>query len=454
MYFLRIFPYPKYVKPTLMRQQFTPLILCLFLPLLLVNQVSAGSLKKTAYSKATLVETSDSQTIQLPERLTDHNKKTVNANTGASTSSDVFFNDARQSFKTDNSVISEFSYNFSKPALVNLSPISEKILTNSFQYSDNPKTLFYQGLFYGFILMLLLLNGTCYFIFEEKLFLYFTSTLVLLAAVLFYNDGLLNLTGIHLMLESWLVQSTLLFAAISLASLFSYNYLNVKEFYPRLKSLTFALLGVSFVLLISSWVSKNELLASISNTVLYSVMMSYFIVGMLLFSKKNYAKFYVIACCIPLLFSVDFFVFQSFGIDFLYTETIHIKTAVILEVLLLTYGITYRMKAIKEEIELRQTEMRIFIKRKEMMNRENITNLMKDVYLENLIMQYDLDGLEIKLLQYISEGVENPKIARKLKMTETNVEELTNELYEKLEIREQIKEDHRMVDNQPDYIYN
>ena len=89
-----------------------------------------------------------------------------------------------------------------------------------------------------------------------------------------------------------------------------------------------------------------------------------------------------------------------------------------------------------------------------MMNRENITNLMKDVYLENLIMQYDLDGLEIKLLQYISEGVENPKIARKLKMTETNVEELTNELYEKLEIREQIKEDHRMVDNQPDYIYN
>ena len=130
------------------------------------------------------------------------------------------------------------------------------------------------------------------------------------------------------------------------------------------------------------------------------------------------------------------------------------KIAFMVEVLLLTFGITYRMRAIKEEVELRQTEMRIFIKRKEMMNRENITNLMKDEYLENLIMQYDLDGLEIKLLQYISEGVENPKIARKLKMTEANVEELTNDLYEKLEIREQIKEDHRMVDNQPDYIYN
>ena len=151
MYFLRIFPYPKYVKPTLMRQQFTPLILCLFLSLLLVKQVSAGSLKKTAYSMETLVKTGDLQALQYPENLTEHSKKTIETSTNFSTSSDVFFNDARQSFKTDNSVISEFSYNFDKPALINLSPISEKILTNSFQYSDNPKTLFYQGLFYGFI---------------------------------------------------------------------------------------------------------------------------------------------------------------------------------------------------------------------------------------------------------------------------------------------------------------
>ena len=437
-----------------MRQQFTPLILCLFLSLLLVNQVSAGSLKKTAFSKATLVKTSDLQSLQYPENLTERNKIAMEASTSSSTKSDAFFNEAEHSFKTDNSVIKEFSYNLYDPALVNLSPVSTKILTNTFQYSENPKELFYQGIFYGFILMLILLNGACYFVFEEKVFLHFSGTLVLLAAVLFYNDGLFNLTGMELMVESWLVQATLLFAAVGLAALFSYNYLNIKDFFPKLKGLTFALLGISLVLLVSAWISKNELLSSISNSVLLSVLISYFIAGMFLFSKKNYAKFYVIACCIPLLFSVDFFVFQSFGIDFLYTETIHMKIAVILEVLLLTYGITYRMKAIKEEIELRQTEMRIFIKRKEMMNRENITNLMKDVYLENLIMQYDLDGLEIKLLQYISEGVENPKIARKLKMTEANVEELTNELYEKLEIREQIKEDHRMVDNQPDYIYN
>ena len=88
------------------------------------------------------------------------------------------------------------------------------------------------------------------------------------------------------------------------------------------------------------------------------------------------------------------------------------------------------------------------------MNRQSAIKLVEDVYLENLIMHYDLDGLEIKLLQYISEGKENTKIARKLKTTEAEVEELTKDLYQKLEIGEQIQEDYRLLDSQPDYLYN
>ena len=99
--------------------------------------------------------------------------------------------------------------------------------------------------------------------------------------------------------------------------------------------------------------------------------------------------------------------------------------------------------------------MRIFLRQQEALSsRQKTEKLIEDVYLENLIMHYDLDGLEIKLLQYISEGKDNTKIARKLKTTEADVEELTKELYHKLEISEHIKEDFRMVESQPDYIYN
>jgi len=180
----------------------------------------------------------------------------------------------------------------------------------------------------------------------------------------------------------------------------------------------------------------------------------YFIAGVLLFSRKNYVKFYVIAYCIPLLFTIDFFVLRGFGIEFLFTETVHLKVAVLAEMLIVTYAIIFRMKAIKEENELRQTEMRIFLKRQDTMSRQNVEQLVEDVYLENLIMHYDLDGLEIKLLQYISEGKTNEKIARNLKLTLTELEVETKSLYEKLEISEQIQEDYRMVDSQPDYLYN
>ena len=171
-------------------------------------------------------------------------------------------------------------------------------------------------------------------------------------------------------------------------------------------------------------------------------------------SKGRLIDFILASCAIPLLFIFDFFVLQTFGISFLSTEFIHLKVASFIQMLVLTYAIMYRMKEIKEENELRLTEMRIFMKRQEIMDRKNVERLMEDVYLENLIMHYDLDGLEIKLLQYISEGKPNEKIARKLKMTETDIEELTKELYEKLEVGEQIQQDHRMLEDQPDYIYN
>ena len=131
------------------------------------------------------------------------------------------------------------------------------------------------------------------------------------------------------------------------------------------------------------------------------------------------------------------------------------KAAALVEMLVMTYAIVYRMQAIKEENILRQTEMRIFLKQQEALtSRQKTEKLIEDVYLENLIMHYDLDGFEIKLLQYISEGKDNTKIARKLKVTETDIEEMTKELYHKLEISEQIQEDYRMVDAQADYIYN
>ena len=336
--------------------------------------------------------------------------------------------------------------------------LSENILTNNPEIANaetsDTKTSFKQGMYYGVALMLLFINLVCFVIFDEKLFMFYTLALGGVLAVFFYNDGLLGLFGIASTENPFLLQSLLLWVAVGFSALFASKYLNLEEFFPKLKFITSPLLVVAGGLVISAFLMDNTVTGYTANFVSLSILGCYFVAGVLLFSKKNYAKFYAIASFIPLVFAIDFFVLKNIGINFLSTDTVHIKVAGLVEMLILTYAIVYRMRAIKEEHVLRQTEMRIFLKRQETLNRQSAVKLMEEVYLENLIMHYDLDGLQIKLLQYISEGKDNAKIARKLKTTEQEIEFLTKELYNKLEISEQIQEDYRLLDTQPDYLYN
>jgi DNA-binding CsgD family transcriptional regulator len=340
---------------------------------------------------------------------------------------------------------------------INSDNVSAAILTNSKAEISKVMTsasTFRQGMFYGFAIMVILLNLICYFLFEEKLFMNYSLAMAAMTTLFFYSDGLFAMVGIESAVNNTVVASFLLLTASVFATTFASNYLLINESFPKLRWVSYLVFGAASVMFLSGALSEIEAFLPIVNILAIGIVCIYFMAGVALFSKKNYPKFYVIACSIPLLFAIDFFVLRNLGVEFLFTEAVHLKVATLVEMLIITYAIMYRMRAIKEENRLRQTELRIFLKRQEVMNRKTASQLMEDVYLENLIMHYDLDGFEIKLLQYISEGKDNAKIARKLKTTEAEIEEQTKELYHKLEISEHIQEDYRMVNDQPDYIYN
>ncbi len=379
------------------------------------------------------------------------------------TSSDDLITQNVPNKTTENSTSENSPTSDSKTEITNEQSLSEVISSdsavivatgNSDYQNIGDSSLFRKGMFYGFAIMVILLNFICFFLFEEKIFLFFSLTLTGLGVTFISIDSLFPLIGINGIENTEAMQSTMFLIATAFGAFFASKYLTLEEFYPKLKWVAASLLGFSFMMVFSSWISETAFYTSVANITNFSVLALYFSAGVTLFSKKNYTKFYVIALGIPLLFTLDFFVFKKLGIDFLSTESSHLKAATVVEMLLMTFAIIYRMKAIKEEHSMRKTEMRIFLKRQEVLNRTNTQKLMQDMYLENLIMQYDLDGLEIKLLQYISEGKDNAKIARKLKTTELEIESFTKELYNKLEIGDHIKEDYRMVDAQADYIYN
>lgn len=404
------------------------------------SKKSLKSLENKAFlefSGREFFESKDLRKLQYPLS----NEETIFNENGIFVFSDHFFNE------------SDFSYNnkIEMSGSINNLKINSSLAN---QASMDTAELFRKGMFYGFAVMLILLNLTCFFLFDEKPFLFYSLCLTGFTLLLFFGDGLTELFFADFA-SSIALETSLLIFAVGLHAVFASKFLTLKEFAPKLKWVSFFMIGVAVIACIFQWFTGNTVFSKIANLSVFAVAASYFFTGVSLFSRKNYAKFYVIATFIPLLFSVDFFILRPLGIEFLGTDGGHIKAAAIAEMIILTYGIMFRMQAVKEENELRQVEMRIFLKRQEVLTaRKKTEKLVEDVYLENLIMHYDLDGLEIKLLQYISEGKDNTKIARKLKTSVADVEELTKDLYQKLEIGEQIQQDYRLVDQQPDYIYN
>ena len=315
-------------------------------------------------------------------------------------------------------------------------------------------SLFLKGTFYGAISIILLLNLISFFLFEEKVFGYFGLAVTGTLLLFFGEDNLSGLLFQQTLFKSTAVTTTILCATAGLVALYSSQYLTIKEYFPKLKTFTVPLFLVAAGLSVTHWFVDNAMLPVAVNIISFTLLTCYFAGGIMLFLKNNYSKFYVLGMAIPLLLVIDYFVLQVIGINFLNVSLTAVKASFFINVLLMTYAILFRMKDIKEETAARKTEMEIFLNKEKMMERDNIIKLTEEMYLENLIMQYDLDGLEIKLLQYISEGKENKKIAKKLNTSEIEIEEMTRSLYNKIQIREAVQEDVNLLNLQPDFLYN
>ena len=315
-------------------------------------------------------------------------------------------------------------------------------------------SLFLKGTFYGAISIILLLNLISFFLFEEKVFGYFGLAVTGTLLLFFGEDNLSGLLFQQTLFKSTAVTTTILCATAGLVALYSSQYLTIKEYFPKLKTFTVPLFLVAAGLSVTHWFVDNAMLPVAVNIISFTLLTCYFAGGIMLFLKNNYSKFYVLGMAIPLLLVLDYFVLQVIGINFLNVSLTAVKASFFINVLLMTYAILFRMKDIKEETAARKTEMEIFLNKEKMMERDNIIKLTEEMYLENLIMQYDLDGLEIKLLQYISEGKENKKIAKKLNTSEIEIEEMTRGLYNKIQIGEAVQEDVNLLNLQPDFLYN
>jgi len=314
--------------------------------------------------------------------------------------------------------------------------------------------IFSNGIFYGFVLMLVLLNVFCYALFKDKTFGLFALGMTTLSALIFQFDGLAALFTLEFT-ESLFLEIGTLWLLAALFSVFSHQYLLAKEYAPKLKILSGILLSLSLVSVGFYALLESTLHLQVAQVILMTLVGRYLFLGILRAKDSGYAKIFIIALTPFLIVLTDQLIYNQLGQSLFGLSDGLLKISATLLVLTMTYGLLYRMQSLKGEQDMRQLEMRIFMDRQEAFTaRAKTEKLVEDLYLENLIMQYDLDGFEIKLLQYISEGKTNAVIAKKMKTTVEEIEDRTKDLYQKLDIAEQIREDQTLLQSQPDYLYN
>ncbi len=314
--------------------------------------------------------------------------------------------------------------------------------------------IFSNGIFYGLIIMLVLINVFCMVLFRDQIFGLFALGMTVMGTLIFQFDGYIALFTLSLG-QNTVLEAVTLWALIAVVSLFAHRYLLAKEYAPNIKILTGILLGLSLSAIGFYVFVETELYLQIAQVILMALVARYVLLGITRAKESGYAKLFTVALLPFYLILVDQLVYNQLGMSLFGLSDGLLKISAIIFVLTMTYGLFYRMQSLKGQHDLRQLEMRIFMNRQEAFQaRAKTERLVEDLYLENLIMQYDLDGFEIKLLQYISEGKTNAVIAKKMKTTIEDIEDRTKALYQKLDIAEQVREDQNLLNSQPDYLYN
>ena len=374
-------------------------------------------------------------------------------------------NDNRQQNSTAESVIKDSGVAFQNSAfakensyknnqeIIVRNPLVAENSTANFMFFQQAH-IFSNGIFYGFVLMIVLLNAFCAILFKDKSFGLFALGITVLSALIFQFDGLAALFTLDVVQSLFLEIATLWILTL-LLSLFSHHYLMAKEYAPKLKILSAVLLGLSVLAIGFYGFLGSILYVQISQVIMVTLIGRYMFLGFNRAKDSGFAKIFVFGLTPILIVLIDQLIYNQLGQSLFGLSDGLLKLSAIALVLIMTYGLLYRMQSLKGEHDMRNLKMRIFMDRQEAFTaRIKTEKLVEDLYLENLIMQYDLDGFEIKLLQYISEGKTNAIIAKKMNTTVEEIEDRTKDLYQKLDIAEQIREDEALLQTQPDYLYN
>lgn len=287
---------------------------------------------------------------------------------------------------------------------------------------------FMNGVYYGFALMVLIVNLFFYFSLKDTTFLFYCFFLIAITLVISGYDGLLG----TVLPVSFLAYNNLFthFLISIFGALFANQFLNIKYYLPKSNRIGVCLLFIAMCNYLLFIPTHQYLFVAIANTFSLLALLHYWIIGVMLLKKHKFAKFFVLGYSLVLFSSFLFIIHVDWGLNTYAVSLDLIKFGSLFEMLILTYAITYRVTILQNENERFKKEIKNYLNKINLL--KSTTTIEADM--ENLITKNNLSDREADVLLLIFKGYTNRRIGDELFISLNTVKYHIRNIYQKLNI--------------------
>jgi len=300
---------------------------------------------------------------------------------------------------------------------------------DDYQYKEK-KSLLFIGFYYGFALMIFIINLFYYLTIKDTTFIYYCFFILFVSLGLFISDGIFGYYDVFRKLMH-------IFQAIdhSLVALFgayfAMSYLQTNQYYPSLKNRIGSALVILGIVCIAYVFTTNFSFYVATEILVFSILGALWVASVTLFNKNIFSKIFVIAYVFILLLGIDYYVLKLFGLKVLGITSNYVKFGGFIEMLFLSYAVVYRVRILKEENDVMHHSLQEYLSQIESLSLELQKNEQGE---ENLFSKYQLTPRENEILTLISKGKTYKEIAKELFLSVNTIKYHVKNLYIKLGI--------------------
>ena len=296
----------------------------------------------------------------------------------------------------------------------------------------NKKNLVIYGLYYGFVLLVLIINIFFYWQTRESFFLCYIFLAISIALILFELDGF-----VFFLFEAsnWIINMDILLHVLLLVSVmfFTNVALRLDKNLPKVRWLGVIIIVlnlISFLVYLASdaifWYSLGEFFNLIG-------LLFYLFAAAWFFKKLVFARFMFLGYSVIYITSFFYVLPSEFGMIDLGFSPTAFKIGSIIEMIVFLYAISFRHQLLSEEKNSLTKQLKLH--KKQLIEHNQKSKLKIEKRLEKFKIESKLTRREIEVLDSILKGKRNKEIAKELFISVATVKYHCAKLYTKTEVK-------------------